>query len=363
MIQIPEKNKVSHFLVFYLIHCTQFGVAVLGFQPYIVEKAGNDAWISIIIAGLYVHLLIWMIYKILEGANGNIVTVHQELFGKKLGNMLNLLFCLYFLVLGISALAVFIDLIRVWMFPDVNIWAFAFFFLALVYYIVMSGFRIVTGIAFFGVILPSYIFIIFLFPLQFSSLMNLFPMFSHSFIELLKGAKEVGLSMLGFEALLVFYPFLKNPSLSKKWAHIGAAFTTSTYLLIMLVSMVFFSQAQLQENIWPTLTMWKIVEFPFLERFEYVGIANWNLIILPIVCIAVWCSIRILKDAFHFKQKYMLIIILFLTYIFSNMLQTRVRLDVFKSSLGDVSFYLVYVYIPFLYIMSLVIRKIKEKRA
>lgn len=42
---------------------------------------------------------------------------------------------------------------------------------------------------------------------------------------------------------------------------------------------------------------------PFVERFEYIGIANWNLIILPNVCISIWIASRLIKRVFNIRQK------------------------------------------------------------
>ncbi len=60
---VNEKYKVSPFYVFFLVHSIQTGVGVLSFQRVLAKSTGTDGWISILLAGLIVHIMIWVIYK------------------------------------------------------------------------------------------------------------------------------------------------------------------------------------------------------------------------------------------------------------------------------------------------------------
>lgn len=362
MIKIAERFQVSHFLVFYLIHSLQFGIGVLGFQRIVAEKAGHDFWISVIISGIFVHISLWMIYRILEGSKGNVITVHKEIFGKWIGGFLSILLILYFSLLATTIVRSFIEIVEVWMFPDINVWIFSFIIFLLVLYIVSGGFRIVTGISFFGVVLPIYLLLSFLFPLQFANIRNLFPIFDHSIKDIVLSAKDMSLTILGFEALLIYYPFIKNVEKSKKWAHIAVAFTTLVYTYISIITIVYFSAEQLGRTVWATLTIWKIIELPFVERFEYIGIANWIIIILPNICITIWCASRCLKDIFRFNQKYSLFFLLVAIYFIVNLLESREQISLLNDITGQIGFYLMFVYIPILFLITYVIRKIKVRK-
>ncbi|WP_373458981.1 GerAB/ArcD/ProY family transporter [Peribacillus sp. V2I11] len=60
----------------------------------------------------------------------------------------------------------------------------------------------------------------------------------------------------------MFYPFIKDAKTSQKYAHGGALTTTLITIFVYLVSLVFYSQKQLEMTVWPTLTMTSIVELP-----------------------------------------------------------------------------------------------------
>ncbi|MDP4172027.1 MAG: GerAB/ArcD/ProY family transporter, partial [Bacillota bacterium] len=324
---VADKLKVSPFLVFFLIHSMQVGIGVLGFQRIIALTAGYDAWISVIFAGLSVHLILWMMYKIAETVNGDMVSIHTYIYGNKVGKLLSLPFVLYFCLIAVTIMNGFIEVIQVWMFQDLSTFWFSVAFLGLAIYIIYGGFRTVTGIAFFGVILPLYLIFTFFFTFPYADFSNLLPIFDHPIKDLLKASKNMSLTYLGWETLLFYYPFIKDPAKSKKWAHGGVMFTTILYTLLTVTTFAYFSEGQLQKNVWATLTMWKIVQMPFVERFEYIGIANWNIVILPNVCIAIWCASRVLKRTINIKQKKGVILVSLVCLVGANLFKSRNQLN------------------------------------
>ncbi|MDR4944955.1 GerAB/ArcD/ProY family transporter [Neobacillus cucumis] len=358
---VPEKAKISPFLVFFLVHTMQFGIGVLGFQRIIALTAGYDAWISVIFAGLTIHVILWMMYKILDTVNGDIISAHTYIFGNMIGRMISLPFVLYFLCITLTLLRSIIEVVQVWMFQDMSTFWYAFAFCVLAIYIIFGGFRTVTGIAFFCVVLPSYLIFTFFFAIPYADVRNLLPIFDHPIKGLLKAAYQMSLTYLGYEVLLFFYPFIKDPQKSKKWAHWGILFTTILYTLITITTFCYFSEGQLQKNIWATLAIWKVVEMPFVERFEYIGIANWNLVILPNVCIALWCASRILKRVTNLKQKYGVLLLSLVILITINFFKTREQVNLLIDFTGKVSFFLNYVYIPLLFFLVLIVKKVKKE--
>lgn len=93
---IPDRLKISPFLVFYLIMSMQIGIGVLSYQRVIAKDAGYDAWISILFAGGCIHVILWMIYKIAETVDGDFVTAHKYLTGNLIGKTISSIFIGYF---------------------------------------------------------------------------------------------------------------------------------------------------------------------------------------------------------------------------------------------------------------------------
>ncbi len=348
---IKDRFLVSAGLAFFLTHTMQIGIGVLGYERYIAQDAGYDSWISIILTSITIHIILWMMYSMLTKENGDLISIHKRAFGKWLGNTLSYLFALYYLALGVTVLRSYIETVQVWMFPNLNIYWFLAVFLLLTYYTISGGFRVVTGVAFFGVLIPSFLILFLYFPFRYGDWNFITPVMNHSMKEIFLSSKVAVLEYIGFEVLLMIYPFIKNGEKSQKYAQLGILFSTFIYVAVAIASFVYFSEGQLQRMIWATLSMFKIVEFPFVERFEYIAIATWALIIFPNVCLAFWCSSRAVKRLAPIKQRWVLVSMLLIAFVINVLLQDRKYIDMFINSISISGFYILYCYIPFLFIV------------
>jgi spore germination protein (amino acid permease) len=357
---IKDQYLVSGFLVFFLIHGMQIGIGILGFQRGVVKEAGYDGWISVLLAGLVVHIIIFCIYLLLKRANGDLISIHQQLFGKWIGNTFSLLVCIYFISLAAIVLRAYIEIIQVWMFMDLPTWVMALIAFGLLYYVVAGGFRSVVGLTFLGVIIPIPLYFMLLMPLEFAHFINLVPIFKHTISEIALGSKETTLSFLGFEILLLYYPFLKDRQFTQKWAQLGAFVTTIVYTSIMLISLAFYSEEQLNKTIWATLTLYKVVQLPFLERFEYIGVSLWVLFIVPNIALALWAASRGAKRVFNMNQRIALFIALLAVTAIVLLLPTRQEIGLFGEWVSNFGFYFVFVYIPMLVIIQTIVMKFKK---
>ena len=341
-------QQVSPYLVFFVIYNSQVGVGILSFQRKIAEKAGYDGWIGVLIAGCLVQVLIWVMYKLLGKVNGDIIDVHNAAFGKNIGKVLSFIILLCYILPCISVLMEYIEIIQVWMFPNVPSWVISTLILLLVYYCVSGGFRAVVGLSFLSFIFPQiFVLILYIFPLKDAHFSNLLPIMNHSLPDMLHSIKNSLYVIYGTEALLMFYPFIQNPDRSRKFAHLGVLFTTFLYTVSAIVSFTFYSEGQLQTSVWPELSLTKIINFSFLERFEYLYISMYLIIVTALISLLLWCSSRGFKKIFNIKQQHALLIIS-IVCIFTSQLnnqQFRVMLDKFITPFNG---YVVYVYIPLL---------------
>ncbi|MEC2056254.1 GerAB/ArcD/ProY family transporter [Peribacillus psychrosaccharolyticus] len=356
---VNDKYKVSPFYVFFLVHSMQTGVGVLNFQRLLAKSTGTDGWISILLAGLVVHLLIWIIYKIFSIVPGDIIYVNHQAFGKVIGNFFNIVIIFYYLTLGMVVMISYINVIHLWLYDEVGSWAFALVFLILIYYILTGGFRTITGIAFLSVMLSFWLTFILFYAMRYSEITNLLPLFDHHLLEIVKGMKDTSLTMIGFELILMFYPFIKDAKTSQKFAHGGALTTTLLTLFIYIITLIFYSQKQLELTIWPTLTMTSVIQLPFIQRFEYITVSWWALVIIPNMALSLWAASRGVKVLLNVKQKYPLwILSIFILFINIAFFDVDI-LYVLNKIINPYYVLFFVVYLPFLLIF-IYIRKMRN---
>ncbi|WP_203363135.1 GerAB/ArcD/ProY family transporter [Bacillus sp. REN10] len=361
MLPLPaEKHKVSPYFAFYIISSVQIGVGVLGFQRNVTKAAGHDAWISVVLVGLSMHIIMWMTYQILKKGNNDITVIHRELFGKWIGGLLSLTLMVYLLSIGLTIARNYIEVIQIWIFPQLETWYMAIILFTLVYLYVTSGFRVNVGLCFLTFVITLPLLLMYWFPLQEAKISYLLPILDHSLPDIISGSKEVSFSYSGFETIFFCYPFIKQAERSHKWAQLGVAYTTFIYLLTIIVSLLYFSHWQLSNTIWATLTLWKVINLPFVERFEYAGLTLWLLVILPNICLYTWAATRGIKQLFNIKQKHsviLLIVALFITVVSITELKV---INKWLTSVGYFGLFVFYVYIPFVYFFQIIRNKMRR---
>ncbi|HDX9634386.1 spore germination protein [Bacillus cereus group sp. MYBK163-2] len=357
MSKVQEKYQISPIFVFFLIHSAQFGAGVLGFARIIAKAAGYDGWMGVLLTGIIIHTLIWMMYYSLKNVEGNLIDLHKQLFGKWIGNGINIIFMVYFFIVSISVVRTYVEIIQVWMFPSASTWMLTFFLCLISYYIISSGFRVITGICVISVGgTLGYLFLS-LFILKFSHWDNLLPIFSHPFTDILKAAQLSIYSMTGFEIFLMIYPFVKEPEKSHKFAQYGALFSNILYLFSTILAFTFFSEKQLLKTIWSQLSMTQVIKLPFIERLEYIAISGYALVIITSFILPLWAATRGTHEIFRVKQRGILIALMLITLVVSQLLTNRHDINDFISNVSKVSFWLIYIYIPILFIIVWVKRK------
>ncbi|MFP5108087.1 GerAB/ArcD/ProY family transporter [Neobacillus sp. C211] len=358
--QVNKRHQVSPYLVFFIVYSSQVGVGILGFQRTIAAKAGYDAWIGVLLAGVFVQVFIWLVYKLLGSAEGDIVDVHSKVFGKIIGSFFSFIIMFYYWLASVSVLLGFIEIIQVWMFPTLPSWILSSLILVSVYYCVSGGFRVVVGISFLSFIFPQIILIVlYIFPFKEAHFTNLLPIMNHSFRDMLDAIKSSMYTLAGTESLLMFYPFIRDPKSSKKYAHLAVLFTTLLYTLSAIVSFTFYSEKQLKETIWPELSLIKIIRLSYLERFEYLYISMYLIIVSALLALLLWCSTRGLKRIFKRKQKNYLIILSLLSVVISQLINEQLK-ETLDKYVTQMNLWIFYGYIPILLIIFTILRRRKQ---
>nr|WP_275691074.1 GerAB/ArcD/ProY family transporter [Paenibacillus aceris] len=350
---------VSGFFVFFLIFASQSGIGGLGSSNAVFTYSGQDAWISVLILGLSLHLIIWIIYKMLSNPAKDIIDLHQMIFGRFLGNTFSLLIIGYYFTSALYVFRTYIDIVQVWIFPSMRTWELAVLFICLIYYLISGGFRVLTGLALFSTVTAFLLFSLIYFPIKLGNLNYLMPVWNHTVPELLKASKVSYGAFIGFEALLVYFPFIKSVEKQAKWAHLGILINTLQFVALTISSLLYYSQGLLRNTLYPLLGITKIIEFEFVERIELIFIFCWLIMFIPSLCISIWSCTRILKRVTPLKPRASLVWILTIFFIIVVQFNDKFKVDALGKFTINIGIYFVFAYIPLLFILYLIQNKRK----
>jgi hypothetical protein len=167
--------------------------------------------------------------------------------------------------------------------------------------------------------------------------------------------------MLGFEIIMFVYPFVKEKQKAMFFVQMGNLVTTIIFTFATLISIVFFASNSLEKTIWPVLSMFKIVRLPNLERFEFIAVSFWMLIILPNMCFYLWAASKGFSRILRRKQKWGVWIIAIAAFAGSFFIKSRYQMNTMTDLVAKLGFYFAFCY-PILLAMIVFIKKWFKRR-
>lgn len=362
--QKPSENLLFNaFLVMFIIHATQFGLGAAGVQRVIYSEAKQDSWISILLAGVVIHLIVWIMIKTLRKFEYlDLFQIHLQIYGTFIGKTVNFIYCIYLYSTFVSIVLGYTEIVQGWVFTDLPAWIICFFLVFITIQGVTGGIRMVAGVCFLSVMLTLWIFFFLAPVLRYAHWDYLFPIMEVPPKDLMKGMLKTSYTMLGFEVLYCIYPFIKEKDKALRYAQLGVLMTTLLVTMLMVLATIYFSPDQLLKTIWATLSMYKIVRLPNLERFEYVAVVLWMLVITSNMVVYMWAVTRGIKASIGIKQRTSLYFLCAVTIAISLFVDKRSVIDQFIDYVGKVGLYIVFGY-PFLLYLLTLIKKRKKKNS
>jgi spore germination protein (amino acid permease) len=359
---VKEALLFNAFFLMFIIVDIQTGVGIAGVQRVIYLESKHDAWISILMAGMAVHVVLWLMINTLKKYNGqDLYDIHRDLYGKWAGAFMNVLFLLYMTAVLLSIILAYSEIVQGWMFDSMPTWLISLVLVGLTVKGTLSGIRGIVGFCFFAFFLTIWLLFFLYEPLRYANWNYLQPVMEASPKELFNGALKTSFTLLGFEIIYFVYPFVKEKNKVFSYAMIGAGLTNFLVLIVTVVSIGYFSGPQLEKTIWATLSMFKIVRLPMLERFEYIAVPVWMLMIMPNLLLYMWAVTRGVKKTFGITQKKALYMVAVFLLFVSLLFKKRTDINLFIDQVGRVGLYTVFMY-PILLFFFVLLKKWNEQR-
>lgn len=199
-----------------------------------------------------------------------------KIAGNLLGNLTGIVYVLYFLAVTTLTLIMFQVVIGKWILLKTPKWVT--FLLLLIPGIYLARESVRTTARFFG--LASLLFVVLVpavfYAFRFLNLTYLLPVLNVDVSSILEGTLGVWISFLGFEAMLLLYPFVEGKG-SGKLKAISAAnlFVTLLYTLMTVAALVTFSPEQLAYVPEPILFMLKGFSTRVISRLDILFLSVW----------------------------------------------------------------------------------------
>ncbi|MCZ8512713.1 endospore germination permease [Paenibacillus filicis] len=292
-------NEITTMQYIFFINGAQVGVGVLSLPSDLAKTAGTDGWISVILGWLLSMAISLIIIQVMKSyPEGTLIDLLSFHFGKWAGKAGALLSAAYFGLGAITVAYSTFGILKSWILPETPVYMLMLLFMLPGYLLASHGLRILaryTELMFF-LMLPLLFF--FLFPLKDSHWVYLSPTLKEGWKNIFLAVKTTFFSFVGFETAVMLYPFLTK----KQYASVGIVVANTIsllfYLVPTLVCFVLFSPDEITSAAWPTLTMFRVVEFSYLERFDIVYLTIYLFVISTTVIPYMFFSVFSLSQLF-----------------------------------------------------------------
>ncbi|MCT2535784.1 spore germination protein [Aquibacillus koreensis] len=362
---VKPNLQIRAFYLFFIILNIQTGLGILGAPRHIFQEAKQDAWISVLIGGVIMHVVVVVMVIILKNyESADILGIQVDVFGTWIGKALGTVYILYIFGVLLSSLINYIQIVQVFIYPQMPPWLLGALLILLIVYTVLGGFRVAVGVTFVFFFLSFWLFFFLYEPARLMDLNHFKPMLEATPKELLFGSYQAGYSYVGLEILFFIYPFIENKKKISMPVHAGVASTTILLLVVTVISVGFFTSITLEHLIWPALSMYKIIEYPIIERFDLIVVTQWAMVIFPNFILFAWLITYSMKRLYGISQRKVLYTIATLLLIGIIYIKKQTIISQFIATISNIGFIIAIVYPVILLPLVLIKRKLvkmKEK--
>ncbi|BBH20083.1 germination protein [Paenibacillus baekrokdamisoli] len=288
-------NEITFMQFIFIIHGTQVGTGIFSLPKDLAIKAGTDGWISLIIGWCCTMIASILIVQIMKKyPNDTLSDLMIRLFGKVVGKIFIIPVIFYFAFFAWIILLITVLFVKHWFLPLTPDFILMILLIVPGYFVAKNGLRVLGRYCELVFYMMMWMPFVLLIPLKDSHWINLLPLIKEGWTPIFNGLEGTILSFLGFEIVFIIYPFLQKKQLAIRGLVIANTLTLFVYLGITLICFAYFSPDDITNYNEPLLSLLKVIQFRFLERFDMIFLVLYLFIIstawLPCMFVAIFCT-------------------------------------------------------------------------
>ncbi|MBP1931858.1 GerAB/ArcD/ProY family transporter [Ammoniphilus resinae] len=357
-----EFRSITQRQFVFLILQSQIGVGILSLPHDVQAYAKGDGWISTLLAGIAVQLLFWVMWLLgRKYPDLTLFEITKKVLGNWVGWTVNLLYTAYFLlVAGLSAV-LFSELINSWILTNTPRWAILCLFIGTAYLLARENIRIMAR---FYVLTSIFIILLVLLVLMAYTNVEIryvFPIGQSGIKNIFLGSQHAIIAMIGFEMILVIYPFVQNNTKGMlQKTIIVNTLVTLLYTFFVFTSLIVFSPEEIPLVSEPILYMLKSFRVTIAGRLDLLFISIWLIPMTTFLVSYLYLASKGAASLTNKKHQSVIPFIVILTFIIAMIPQDELSVQMFSEWVSKGSYLFIAVF-PCLLLLFAVIFKEKEE--
>ncbi|QRG66871.1 GerAB/ArcD/ProY family transporter [Brevibacillus choshinensis] len=307
-------HNLNPYHVIGLILNACIGVNLLMLSHSVSKMGYNQWWLPFILGTIASLTLIPMIALCKRYPEDSLFVINEKLLGKWLGRGVNVLVIIYAILNATTVNSGYVRLVQTSMVSSQTVTLPLLGLTLVMVYIANGGIKLVARFCLISFFFTGWMIYYLQWGFQKGGIMHIFPLFNTNFPDVLNALNNSFASMLGFELLLFYYPYIQQKEKALRHALWGVWLIIFFYTLVLLTSVAYFSVWEMEHLIYPILNLFKAVELSFMERLENVGIGVWVFLILSTSAAYIWAARKGMEEMTGRKRKWHLLLPATLSY-------------------------------------------------
>ncbi|WP_227763974.1 GerAB/ArcD/ProY family transporter [Zhaonella formicivorans] len=344
---------------------TVIGVQILAMPRDLAEAAGRDGWISVILGGLIVGVIIYFLTVLGAMFPGkSIVEYSQEILGRILGILYSLIVFAFYALVAAFVVREFADILKLYLLDKTPVEVIILSMLFVSAYLVNHGVNSLVRVmqVFFPLlVLPLLLLFVMVTPM--ADFKQLLPPLQKGVLPVLKGVTAGFTIYSGFSVIGFLIPFMEEPRKAIKVCLLAQGLIMAVYLAMFIMSLGVFGPVDMTHLLFPVNDLVRTIEVPgtFIERFDVFLLSIWILAAYTTVTAAYFLTTLSLSQITGLGEPRPLVyLVLPVIYVVAMRPQDITALDAFGRVAGMVSMGLSLT-VPLLLIVALLKEKGKDK--
>lgn len=283
-------KKLNKYHVIFLVQNSMIGISLFSL-PQLIHHVGFNQWLIPIILGILANLVLVPMIMLCKRYPGySIFAMNETILGKWLGSFFNILFILIFILSVSTVSALHLRLVQTVSLPNQSTLLPSIIFYCILIYIVLGGIKSVARFSIFAFFLTAWMTVYLLWPYQAGYIIQVKPILQGPITSWIEALHSGSQAMFGFELILVYFPYIMQQEKAFKHVSYGIWLAVFFYIATSFVSVMYFSEWQLENVLYPALKIFQAVELTFIERVENLGINLWIFLALSTCTVYLWAA-------------------------------------------------------------------------
>ncbi|GMK45395.1 GerAB/ArcD/ProY family transporter [Paenibacillus glycanilyticus] len=277
---LAPEDKITSSQAALVLNNTMLGAGILTLPRSVSESVKTpDSWISVLLGGLIVMLVVVLMIKLSLRFPGKTVFQYTQIvIGRYPGILWCLLLVLYYIAIAGFEIRAMSEVTVFYLLEGTPTWAITIPFIWLGAYLVRGGINAIARVG--QIVFPISLFILiisYLLSLRLFHLYNLRPVLGGEIFPVIMGLKSTILVYSGCEVVMTLVAQLENPKQAFKAMLIGIGIPIGLYFITIIMVIGGLSVDSAVTSTWPTIDLIRSFEISgfLFERFEFPLMVIW----------------------------------------------------------------------------------------